>query len=216
MESMGERRSMPRIVHIQLKKSRPERFLLTLDDETEVLVAPETVIRHRLTLNLELEEETLLRILREDAVQRAKDQALRFLERRAHSEWELTRKLRQKGYDEAAVQAALTDLKNVGLVDDADFARRFVENEMVLRPAGRRLLRQKLRERGIPEEIFHPLLEAAYRRQPEPQIARKLAEKYRKRHPGEKGRKLQIGLGRYLQAKGFDWEVIQEVLQEYC
>ncbi|NOX38066.1 MAG: regulatory protein RecX [Calditrichaeota bacterium] len=205
---------MPRIEHIRLIRSRPERFVLTLEDGTEIVVAPETMVRFGISLHQELEEETFLQMLREDEVQRAKDQALRFLERRAHSERELKRKLLQKGYREPAISEAIAALRQVGLVDDAEFARQFVENEMLLRPVGRLLLQQKLRERGVPDEILEPLMDRVYRAHSEVEIARELARKYRKRHGNWKPSKLRAGLVRFLQSKGFDWEVIQDVLVE--
>ncbi len=204
--------SMPRIEHIRLIRSRPERFVLTLDNGTEVVVAPETMLQFGVSLHQELAEEVFLQMLQRDEVQRAKDQALRFLERRAHSEQELKNKLRQKGYREPAISEAIVALRQVGLIDDAAFARQFVENEMRLRPVGRLLLQQKLRERGIPDDIVQPLLDQVYRMHSEIEIARQLARKYRKRHLNWKPSKLRAGLVRFLHSKGFDWEVIQDVV----
>ncbi len=204
---------MPTIVEMKLKRSRPERFILLLEDGTEVLVAPETVVKHSLAPGVEIPEAEWFPLLAEDEIQRAKDQALRYLERRPHSRQELVRKLRQKHYSMPAIEAALTALQKVDLVNDEQFARQYVETEMLLRPVGKRLLKQKLRERGIPDAISDPLLEAVFRQHSEVDIAHRLAQKFLKRHGHREEKKRRAALVRFLQSKGFDWDVIQEVLE---
>ncbi len=204
---------MPTIVEMKLKRSRPERFLLLWDDGTETLLAPETVLKYQLAVGSELEEVDLLQMLAEDEVIRAKDQALRYLEIRPHSERELYRKLRRKRYNLPAIEAALDALRQVDLINDTRFARQFVESEMRLRPVGRGLLKQKLRERGIPDTIIEPILEETFRHHSEQEIAQRLTEKWLKRQSQINTRKRKAALVRFLQSKGFNWEVIQEILE---
>ncbi len=204
---------MPQIVEMKLKRSRPERFVVLLDDGTEILLAPETVLQYSLAVGIDIPEDTFFQMLAEDEVVRAKDQALRYLEIRPHSERELYRKLRQKRYNPPAIEAALTALKKVDLINDARFARQFVESEMTLRPVGKRLLKQKLRERGIPDAIIDPLLEETFQQHSELDIARQLTAKWLKRQAPRPTQKRNAALVRFLQGKGFDWEVIQDILE---
>ncbi len=205
---------MPLIVEMKLKRSRPERFIVFLDDDTEVILTPETVLKHRLAPGIEIPEKEWLTLLAADEVQRAKDQALRYLEIRPHSEQELIRKLRQKRYTMPAISTALAALRGVDLINDERFARQYVETEMRLRPVGKRLLRQKLRQRGIPDAITDPLLEEVFHQHSEVDIARRLAQKFIKRHAQRDAKKQKAALVRFLQSKGFDWEVIQEILEQ--
>ena len=52
----------------------------------------------------------------------ALDAGLRLVARRAHSRYELRFKLRRRGYDEAAVDAAVARLIELDLLDDSSFA----------------------------------------------------------------------------------------------
>jgi regulatory protein len=74
--------------------------------------------------------------------------ALRMLERRAHSRGELGRKLRGKGHGEAAVEAALLRLDQLGLIDDAAFAEAYV-SARAGRGRGAARLRRDLAALGV-------------------------------------------------------------------
>ena len=54
------------------------------------------------------------------------DAALVILAQRPHAAAELRRKLRQKGHEAEAIEAALTRLAELGYLDDAEFARALV------------------------------------------------------------------------------------------
>jgi regulatory protein len=72
---------------------------------------------------------------------------LRLLGRRAHSHAELQLKLRRRGYETAAIGAALTRLHELGYLDDQAFARSFVRRRGAVR--GPRALSAELAARGV-------------------------------------------------------------------
>jgi regulatory protein len=77
----------------------------------------------------------------------AVDAGLRLLSRRAHSRVELLRKLTRRGYDSAAITAALMRLQELGYLDDQSFARSFVRRRGAVR--GPRALSAELAARGV-------------------------------------------------------------------
>jgi len=72
---------------------------------------------------------------------------LRLLARRAHSRVELLLKLTRRGYDSAAISAALRRLQELGYLDDQAFARSFVRRRGSVR--GPRALAAELAARGV-------------------------------------------------------------------
>jgi regulatory protein len=72
---------------------------------------------------------------------------LRLLARRAHSRAELVVKLTRRGYDTAAMRAALRRLDELGYLDDQSFARSFVRRRGAMR--GPRALSAELAARGV-------------------------------------------------------------------
>jgi regulatory protein len=89
----------------------------------------------------------------------AKDRALRLLGVRARSREELRRRLRQAGFEDPEIAAALKDLEDVGLIDDERFAREVATLEMGRRSMGRRAALASLRRRGIASELAEQVVE---------------------------------------------------------
>jgi regulatory protein len=75
--------------------------------------------------------------------------ALRFLEARARSVAEVRRRLTQAGYQVPLVDGAIERLVDLGMLDDAAFARTWIESRDRARPRGERALRQELRLKGL-------------------------------------------------------------------
>jgi regulatory protein len=78
--------------------------------------------------------------------------AARFLEVRPRSVAEVRRRLRSAGYSAALVEGALVRLVELGFLDDAAFARAWVESRDRARPRGERALRVELRQKGVGRE----------------------------------------------------------------
>ncbi len=203
---------MPTIVQIELRRSRPERFVIHLDSGEAYLVSPETALRYGFTLDRHFEEDEFYRILAEDEIRRAKDQALRFLETRPHSRHELLLKLRRKGYRSQAAQQALAELAQVHLIDDREYARLYIESELKRRPCSRTILRLRLREKGIAPEVSEPLLDEAYASINEEHLARLVADKFLRTGRHLSPLKQKQRLIRLLQSRGFSWEVIERLI----
>jgi regulatory protein len=75
--------------------------------------------------------------------------ALRFLEVRARSTAEVRRRLTQAGYRPELVEAAIERLVNLAMLDDAAFARTWIESRDRAQPRGERALRQELHLKGL-------------------------------------------------------------------
>jgi regulatory protein len=75
--------------------------------------------------------------------------AARFLEARPRSTDEVRHRLREAGYRADLVEAALLRLTELGFLDDAGFARTWVESRDRARPRGVRALRDELRRMGV-------------------------------------------------------------------
>ncbi len=87
------------------------------------------------------------------------DAAARFLEVRPRSVAEVRRRLRDAGYRAELVEAAIGRLADLGMLDDAAFARAWVESRDRARPRGERALRSELRRKGIADELVAAVLE---------------------------------------------------------
>jgi regulatory protein len=86
--------------------------------------------------------------------------ALRFLEARSRSIAEVRRRLTSAGYRPELIQAAIDRLIELGVLDDEQFARLWIESRDRARPRGERALRQELGLKGVDRSIVDELLEA--------------------------------------------------------
>ncbi len=75
--------------------------------------------------------------------------ALRYLGRRDHFRSELAEKMRRKGFEPEAIEAALDRCAGVDLLDDQKLARRFAEIRSRANGWGPRRIEAELRRRGV-------------------------------------------------------------------
>jgi regulatory protein len=84
--------------------------------------------------------------------------AARFLEPRSRSVHEVTRHLTQAAFPAELVDGAVARLLELGLLDDAAYARAWVESRDRSRPRGESALRRELSLKGIERETIAAIL----------------------------------------------------------
>lgn len=162
-----------------------------------------------LRVSQELARAEVEQLLAADQLQRATDAAFRFLGVRPRSQREVRDRLLRAGFAEAVVAQVEAKLARLGLVDDAAFARYWVEQRQSFRPRGARLLERELRLKGVdPELAAETALAAGDPTAAAEQAARKKAAALQ-RLPD---REFRQKLGAFLARRGFDWETIKTVV----
>ncbi len=94
----------------------------------------------------------------ENRIQHALELAYAYLNTRERTAAEVRRRLEQRGVEAAAVEAAIASLVDQGILDDARFARLFVEDKRGLEQWGNERIRRTLRERGIDCDLIEQSL----------------------------------------------------------
>jgi regulatory protein len=92
----------------------------------------------------------------------AKLAAFELLAMKAWSARELIRRLRRRGAPAEIARAVVEELQTRGYVDDQAFARFWAESRARGRRVGSRRLRQELAQKGIPNAVAGPAVEAAF------------------------------------------------------
>lgn len=135
----------------------------------------------------------------------------RLLGIRPRSVFEMERKLRGKRFNEEIIKEVIDELKELELLDDEKFARQWLEERLKYRPCGRFLVKKKLLEKGIAEEIINGVLEEFLPPEKEIELAKVEAEK-RGYQRGKTRNEDRQELILFLKSRGFGWEIISEVL----
>ena len=141
--------------------------------------------------------------------------AVRSLSAKMKSIRDLRRKLRDRAEPgeagEAAVEAVIIKLKDLGYLSDerfaADFTRLRKENEKF----GRRRVQQGLMQKGIPQELANATLAAVYEDVDEVALAREYVARKRMKKP--EGDKEVARTMRRLMAAGFSSKTIWKLLR---
>lgn len=141
--------------------------------------------------------------------------AVRILTKRAKSSGELRRKLREYKHEPEAIEWSIARLIDLGVLNDEEYARMVVRSQLSRKPAGRRLLTGKLREKGVDQSIVQRVLDEMLEERDTLADARKLAEQAARsisdRHETEVRRRRITGR---LARRGFDFDVIRKVVDE--
>lgn len=137
-----------------------------------------------------------------------RSRALKLLTTREHSRLELSRKLRQRRYPAAAVEAVLDALEASDLLSEERFVSAYVA-ERLAKGFGPLRIRYELREKGMSDDNIRAYLELE-----EETLVDHMRSAYRKRF-GEDGicdRHEQARRSRFLEYRGFPPHLISHLL----
>src|SRR5215204_2329751 len=191
-------------------KRDPDRIAVDLDGSFAFALPAQLVADERIKVGDALDEAKVSALLAAEQASRATEAALVFLGYRPRSEKEVRDRLRRGGYDQEAIDHAISRLHEWRYLDDADFARRWVENRTTHRPRGKRLLQQELRHKGIDTETAREAIDDADL--DETGAAEALARRRLPAYAGDEPAAIRRRLGAYLARRGYGYDVIRVAL----
>jgi regulatory protein len=147
-------------------------------------------------------------LLARDQVETGYQRAIKLVGRRPRTEQEIRRYLHGKGLAEPAQDAVVDQLQRAGWLDDAEFARMWVENRTAFRPRGSTALRAELRRKGVPSSA----IEAALSDWDETQAVNRAARKAARRYQNTDCDDFHKRVGAYLARRGFRQDQIRAVV----
>jgi regulatory protein len=204
-----------KITALSPQKHDPDRLSVFVDGEFRMGLSAEVALAENLRIGDTVDEARLLELERRDRGWQARQAALNLLSVRPRSAAELVRRLRMKGYEPEVGEEVVARLRELGMIDDAAFAGTLVRDRVRLKPQGTRRLANELRAKGVDDETARAAIRETLddAQTDEHELARRAAEKWRPR-PGEEPARARRRLHGYLARRGFDADVIREVLDE--
>ena len=193
-----------RIERIQASPRKKGRVLVFLEDGACLKITEQELLDFGLRPGDELDDQRLDQLKEAAGVSNVKAAAADLIGKRAMSRHDLERKLQEKGASQAEARYAAEWLEAIGALNDADYAAILVRHCAGL-GYGPARIREKLREKGVPRELWDEALDQAG--DSAEQVDRFLAAKLRGRTPEEaEKRRLTSALLR----RGFSWGDIRE------
>lgn len=197
---------MPTITAIKLQRRNTSRCNISVDGSYAFALSNLDVSAYGLKVGLELTTETIEELSSSAEVDTVYEAALRLLDVRMRSGQELQQRLARKEYDHEVIAQVLARLQKSGLINDQDFAARWVRDRMNLRPRSRRQLEQELMVKGISREHIAAALADL---SPDDQLATLGELIAKKHHQGYDGQKLMS----YLARQGYSYSDIKKALE---
>jgi len=144
----------------------------------------------------------------------ARNYANLLLKFRPRSIKELGDRLKRQGFSISIIAEVIEDYKKKGFLDDVKFAKLWAQERTFLKPAGRLLIKKELQRKGLAEEHIDIAINSVESKSQEYETAKELAFK-RLTHLGKLSKlKTKKRLYDYLARRGFDYELIREVIGE--
>ena len=209
---------MSTITAIEPQQKRAGRYNIFVDGEFVIGVSEGVVADLSLRVGDLVTTEELRMVAAAEEVRKAIDSASGLLAVRARAEREIKTRLITKGYEEGVIGQAIEKLRDLGLLNDADFATQWVgarASATAGRPMGKRRLAVELGQKGVARDQVADAL-SQVSEDDELSMARAAAQKKVRKIPAgsdalQAERQKLIG---FLQRRGFAWNVVKQITDE--
>ena len=195
-----------KIVKIEQSKHKQGRILVHLEGGDLLRITEDELLRFDLYTGLDISPETMVELQKRAARSDARLRAVNMISARPLSRQELQKRLKDKGAEESDAEAAADWLENIGALDDLAYAKTVVRHYSES-GYGEAKLRDELRRRGVPRELWEEALSTA----PDPAetLSRVIASRTRGKRLDDKSRKKLSDL---LLRRGFSWRDVRSAL----
>lgn len=201
-----------RITSLKPQQRDPERVSVFLDGAFAFGLHRDLVLEAQLSPGMELSEELSASLLTRELIRQAIAAALNLLAYRPRAEGEIRTRLRQRGFPDEAITAAIEKLRDWRYVDDEDFAERWIENRLEQRPRSARMIAMELRGKGVEASTVADAVERAgiEERTGALRVATDRWNRLAGLDPPVRRRRLTGFLSR----RGYGYDIIRDVLKE--
>lgn len=196
-----------KISAIKSQVKRAGRYSIFVDEKYSFSLSEQALLEARIVIGQELDTrrlEELKSLSHDDKIYNA---VLNYLAIRPRSTWEIQTYLKRKEATEELVSDILSRLTAKRLLDDRDFAERWVASRTLLKPTSKRKLSLELKVKHVPNEIITEVL--ASDDVQDGAILLDIVARKRKQSKYQDDTKLM----QYLARQGFNYEDIKDALK---
>ncbi len=200
---------MPKITDIQIQKNNKTRANIYVEGQYSFALEMLTVMKAGLKIGAEVTDGFLADVVYDNEVSVGFERAVTYLSRSMRTRKQTYDYLVRKGYADKVIDAVLDKLADYKFIDDNDYAKRYVENNMLNK--GERRIKQELKQRGVPVSVIDEYCVVPDNVSQD--NAEALAEKYMRGKPRDL--KTLQKLQRYLLSRGYGFDVAGNIIRKY-
>lgn len=205
----------PTVTKLQPTKRDPGRVMIRVDGAVKATLPREVVERLGVAVGDVWSEAAAGRVAEAVDADKAQRYALNALGRRALSAGELADRIRRRGHAPQVAEAVVREMVDKRFIDDEAYGRSVIRAERSRRPAGPRLLRQKLMQKRLERSLIDRLIREVEAEQDAVADARRLVESrlrapsFQRLDAATRQRRLWAQLAR----RGFDSDAIRAAMR---
>lgn len=201
-----------RITSIEKSDKNKSMASVCIDNKTEFVLPLKRIDALNLTIDKNIERETLDYILKYEVYAAAKNSAVKFLSLKLRTAFEVEEKLRELGYEETTINRVINDLTEIDYINDYKYAVKYISEKTKLKPKSIKLLAMELDYKGISNDIVSSVIEELNPDDDETalELLKKRYSKY-----NEFDENLINKMKSYLAGRGFSYNQISKAISKY-
>lgn len=192
-----------------MDRRRAQLYEVTWEDGTVEKLDARTMDEAGYAVGSNLSADSIVLLKEASANRRAREKALYLLSVRDHARRELEEKLLTE-CDAETAQRTAQQMEELGLVDDAAYAARLVQDLALVKRCSRRQILQTLQQRGIERDVAEEAVQMAEI----DDFSQALALLRQKRYNRDCDEKQRRRMADFLARRGFSYAVIRRALEE--
>ena len=200
------------ITKIESQKKNQDRVNIYVNNEFFMAIYTELVYSFNLKKGIEIDENNLKNLLKDEMYIKAKNKALNILSKADQSEKKIKEKLSSE-FEEDTIDKVIDFLKRNNFINDEILAQKIVNTNINLNKCGKNKIKQNLYIKGIDKNSIDDAL-SEIDDNIEYENAMYLAKKRYNRIKNEDKRKIYQKISQHLAYKGFNYDIIKRVLNK--
>ncbi|MBU3699601.1 MAG: hypothetical protein FGM33_06255 [Candidatus Kapabacteria bacterium] len=203
------------ITSIRRNVKNTGRCSVFVDDEFFAACPIDVALALGLAKGLIMTDELALRLRREDRRMVLRQKAYRFATYKPRTRRDVERQLERLEATAEEAGDVLSWLSEFRLIDDRSYAERFLIASRERKPLSPVMARRALLTKGVPEAIVDEVFHAQEDQFDPTDAARRVARKKLRMITSTDAKDVESKLVRFLQYRGYTWDVIRAVLSEW-
>ncbi len=196
---------------IKYKKTTKGRYKVLLDDNRELLLYEDVILKYDLLIKKELSEDEIFEAEKYNQECDVYYVGLNSINSRFKSVLELRQFLKKKEYPDELINKAIDKLLKQGYLNDRSFCKSYINNQIITTTKGPYKIRRELRDKGIDDNIIEDEI-VVFDLDLEEEKITKLANRMIKSNRTRGGSVLRKKITTDLTNMGYSTDVIYKVL----